>query len=115
MNSDTPSTESSGECKSACGCKAYPFLLFASTTIAAVFCFMYVTKPTNPVASPASAASVVITPPPQESEPVVHTTPPEAKLLPDPSKLPGDSDAPLTANPKDQPDQIHSEPNSPQP
>lgn len=113
MNNDTPSDEKNVEEKPACSCKAYPFLLLASTTIAAVFCFMYVTKPTNPPAIQAPVHAIVSTPP--KIEPAIKTAPPEAKLLPDLSKLPGDEEAPATETPNKELNEIPSEPNSAQP
>ena len=87
--------------------------MLASTTIAAVFCFMYVTKPTNPPAIQAPVPAIVSAPP--KSEPTIKAAPPEAKLLPDPSKLPGDEEAPVTENPNKELNQIPSEPNPAQP
>jgi hypothetical protein len=113
MNNDTPSAETNVEEKPPCSCKAYPFLLLASTTIAAVFCFMYVTKPTNPPAIQAPVHAIVSAP--QKIEPAIKTAPPEAKLLPDPSKLPGDEEAPATEAPNKELNEIPSEPNPAQP
>ena len=88
MNNDPLSAETNVAEKPACACKAYPFLLLASTTVAAVFCFMYVTKPTNPPAIQAPVTAIVSATP--KSESAIKAAPPEAKLLPDTSKLPGD-------------------------
>lgn len=99
MNSDTPSPNK--QAKSACMCKTYPLLLLASTTIAAIFCFMYVTKPTNPAAiespvPPIKSPTATRNPPAEKPEP-------EAKLMPDANKLPGDEPAtfsqPIPAQP----------------
>jgi hypothetical protein len=74
---------------------------------------MYVTKPTNPPAIQAPVPAIVSAPP--KSEPAIKATPPEAKLLPDPSKLPGDEESPVTENPNNELNQIPSEPNPAQP
>jgi hypothetical protein len=113
MNNDLPSAENNAEEKPACACKTYPFLLLASTTVAAVFCFMYVTKPTNPPAIQAPVPAIVSTTP--KSEPAIKATPPETKLLPDTSKLPGDEEAPVTETPNKELNEIPSEPNPAQP
>lgn len=92
MNSDTPSPND--QAKSACMCKTYPLLLLASTTIAAVFCFMYVTKPTNQATVEAPVPSIK-----SSSAPLNHPAEkpqPEAKLLPDANKLPGDEPTTLS-------------------
>jgi hypothetical protein len=113
MSEDTTSAETHAENRPACSCKAYPFLLIASTTIAAVFCFMYVTKPTNP---PAVQAPVAVSASnPQKIEPVEKPASPEAKLLPDTSKLPGDEAAPVTQISNDQLIPTPIEPNPDQP
>jgi hypothetical protein len=113
MKNDPTSAETNVAEKPTCSCKAYPFLLMASTTIAAVFCFMYVTKPTNPPAIQAPVPTIASAPP--KSEPTIKTAPSEAKLLPDPSKLPGDEEAPATETPNKEPNEIPSEPNPAQP
>ena len=113
MNNDPTSPETNVAEKPACSCKAYPFLLMASTTVAAVFCFMYVTKPTNPPAIQAPVPTTVSAPP--KSEPTIKTAQPEAKLLPDPSKLPGDEEAPATETPNNELNEIPSEPNPTEP
>jgi len=86
MNSNTPSPND--QAKSACLCKTYPLLLLASTTIAAIFCFMYVTKPTNPIAIETPVHSIKS--PSAPLNPPAEKPQPEAKLLPDAHKLPGD-------------------------
>ncbi|MFN6016185.1 MAG: hypothetical protein ACK49N_01310 [Verrucomicrobiota bacterium] len=113
MNNDIPSTETNAAEKPACACKAYPFLLIASTTIAAVFCFMYVTKPTGPPAIQAPVPAIISAPP--KSEPATKAAPPEAKLLPDTSKLPGNEATPAAETRNIEPNQIPSEPNPAQP
>lgn len=69
--------------------RVYPWLLFASTTIAATFCLAYITKPVI-VASP----SLDIIAPPVALEVAANSTPPPApaaeKLLPDHGTLPGE-------------------------
>lgn len=64
----------------------YPWLLFASTALAAAFCYAYITKPvvvrkSDPIALPTSTSS----------DPV--STTPETSILPDSSALPGDHPA----------------------
>jgi hypothetical protein len=113
MNNDIPSAETNVAEKPTCACKSYPFLLLASTTIAAVFCFMYVTKPTSPPAIQAPVPAIISAPP--KSEPTIKATPPEAKLLPDTSKLPGDEESPAAETPKNELNEIPSEPNPAQP
>jgi hypothetical protein len=113
MNNDIPSAETNAAEKPACAYKSYPFLLLASTTVAAVFCFMYVTKPTSPPAIQALVPAIVSAPP--KSEPTIKATPPEAKLLPDTSKLPGDEESPVTETPNKEPNEIPSELNPAQP
>lgn len=113
MNNDTPSAETKAAEKPACSCKAYPFLLLASTTIAAVFCFMYVTKPTSPPAIQAPVPAIISALP--KSESAIKAAPPEAKLLPDPSKLPGDEEASATETPNKELNQIPNQPNPAQP
>jgi len=113
MNNEPLSAETNAAEKPACSCKAYPFLLLASTTIAAVFCFMYVTKPTSPPAIQAPVPAIISAPP--KSEPATKAAPPEAKLLPDTSKLPGDEETPAAETPNNELNQIPSEPTPAQP
>lgn len=71
--------------------RAYPFLLFASTAVAATFCVMYITKPFIQ-ASQAGTSQLA-------TQPVfVKTTPPLAKsgLMPDKDRLPGEQPADAT-------------------
>lgn len=70
--------------------RAYPFLLLASTTMAAVFCFMYITKPVIP-----HVPTLVINPgasmPSPPITPVAKSTPPAMpSMLPRTDRLPGD-------------------------
>jgi hypothetical protein len=65
--------------------RAYPWLLVASTGIAAVFCLMYITKPVIMVSQG--------TPPPFEKEPIVAkaiSTASPSTMLPDQNRLPGE-------------------------
>ncbi|KAB2639584.1 MAG: hypothetical protein DVB26_06710 [Verrucomicrobia bacterium] len=76
--------------------RAYPWLLLLSTAVAALFCFMYITKPEFPLAAafaslpPATAAKPPVAPqlPPGSK---AAPAPPLASLLPDVASLPGDS------------------------
>lgn len=92
MIAEAPTPETKTEKKCECTCKSYPFLLLASTTVAAVFCFMYVTKPTTPTAL--QPPTPTIQTPPVKVDPATTSPAPETKLLPDTSKLPGDETAP---------------------
>lgn len=72
----------------------YPWLLFASTAVAATFCLAYVTKPVILAGpSPASAS-----PAPKQvasagtAKPAMATE--KSEILPDPSRLPGDEGRP---------------------
>lgn len=68
--------------------RAYPFLLFASTAIAATFCVMYITKPVIQASQTVS--------PPYATQPVfVKAAPPSAKsgMMPDKDRLPGEKPA----------------------
>jgi hypothetical protein len=98
-------------------------LLLTSTAVAALFCFMYITKPVLPI-EPAS----LINPSPAVAQshpgapeniapPATPTTPnltsseksalPATRMLPDAQRLPGESPAPLVAKPPQ-----HSDPRS---
>jgi hypothetical protein len=88
--------------------RAYPWLLFASTAIAAVFCFMYISKPmltiapaANPIAaSPrpltTSATSTAAADQPALTKPA-NPAPPHTSMLPNTERLPGDAHAPLAS------------------
>lgn len=70
---------------------AYPWLLLVSTTMAAVFCFMYITKPINtlaPTLTVRPTSETLQAPPPVQEDPAKPTS-----LLPDPERLPGDKTA----------------------
>ena len=65
--------------------RAYPWMLFASTAIAALFCLMYITKPVivaAPSASPESAAKAALTVTPKAT--------PQTGLMPSDDRLPGE-------------------------
>jgi hypothetical protein len=70
--------------------RAYPWMLFSSTAVAATFCLAYITKPVIlPNPSPADA--------PVRKEVAANVpapSPVSEKLMPDPARLPGDSKAP---------------------
>jgi hypothetical protein len=79
--------------------RAYPWMLFASTAVAATFCLAYITKPVilanpSPTDSPALKDVAANVPAPAAL--------PE-KLLPDPTRLPGDAKAPEPASALDNP------------
>lgn len=101
--------------------RAYPWLLLLSTAMAAVFCFMYITKPEFPLAAPlgvnplAPAGKPLVVPqkpalaqpltPPDKSATVPAATvaeksiPPITSMLPNAERLPGDSHPPVATNP----------------
>ena len=85
--------------------RVYPLLLFLSTALAAVFCFMYITKPEFPLAPPLGANPLATADKPTEVAATPATTqplttaakstatkpaPPPASMLPDTEHLPGD-------------------------
>jgi len=85
--SPDPDTFSKSNRRTAGGGGAYPWLLFASTAVAATFCLAYITKPViladpNPIEAP-----------PQREVTANATLPVPApeKLLPDAAALPGDT------------------------
>ena len=74
--------------------RAYPFLLLASTSLAGVFCYLYLTKPViaSTAASPAPGPMVTVAKPAvaaAKSQPAAGTKP--AGLLPASDHLPGDT------------------------
>ena len=74
--------------------RVYPWLLAASTSLAAVFCLMYITKPVIQTAAGNSEAPVVT----ESVTPKEVSTPAKASFLPDRNRLPGET-APLAASP----------------
>lgn len=66
---------------------AYPWLLFASTAVAATFCLAYITKPVI-IAGPSLSS-----PSPGLKE-VASSGAAQTKILPDPNRLPGDGGRP---------------------
>jgi len=93
-NSKRPITEQPGYTL------AYPWLLLVSTTMAAVFCFMYITKPMNTL-----APSLTVRPTTEPAQAPSAGKENEVKpsgLLPDPERLPGDGGSP-TAQKRDHP------------
>ncbi len=94
--------------------RAYPFLLLASTGVAALFCMLYLTKPVS-MSAPATMQALAVekptsitTTPPSTS--MVDSSQPDLLLLPDAAILPGES----AANPKtdliDKPSKLPSSP-----
>ena len=104
--------------------RAYPLLLLASTATAALFCFMYITKPVippaptlspNPLAAPTTTTTPLAAPekpgttqPPagpanttsaQPPAAAATAAPPAPSMLPDTERLPGDTGANLAAKP----------------
>lgn len=84
----------------------YPWLLFASTTIAAGFCLLYITKPvivTSPSPSPiysSTPATIAATPIPTITPTTIAATPiPATSLLPGQNRLPGEPAA-IEASPE---------------
>jgi hypothetical protein len=68
--------------------RAYPWLLFTSTAIAALFCLLYITKPvivssSTPVAAPAKLTPAI------PNKPATHTA-----LMPSSERLPGELNPP---------------------
>lgn len=101
--------------------RAYPWLLLLSTAMAAVFCFMYITKPEFPLVAPlgvnpmASAGKPLVVPEkPAIAQPLTvpdkattappttapdQATPPVASMLPNAERLPGDAHPAIATNP----------------
>lgn len=73
--------------------RVYPWLLFASTAIAGVFCFMYITKPF--IQASQTATPIFVTPAPVSKS---ITPPAKSSLMPDKNRLPGDKSTPGSAN-----------------
>ena len=82
------------------GQRAYPWLLSASTAVAAVFCLLYITKP---VIAPASSASPI---PPSKPPLAMMAGVPSSRvgMMPSSDRLPGEQHAaavnPLPADPR---------------
>jgi hypothetical protein len=80
----------------------YPLLLLASTTLAAAFCYLYISKPVilapaPPANSVSRQPTVQITPPAAVSPPqVAARATPTAGLVPNADQLPGDGHAAAT-------------------
>ncbi len=85
--------------------RAYPWLLLLSTAIAALFCFMYVTKSESPLAAPLashpsiSAAKPQIPPAVQPAPVPALNAAPLGSLLPNTPCLPGDTHSSVAATP----------------
>lgn len=101
--------------------RAYPLLLLLSTAMAVVFCYMYVTKPEFQLAvplggTPLPAPDKPLIPPenPATALPLTAAdkpasppsaavpepgTPPLASMLPNPQRLPGDTETPVATKP----------------
>ncbi len=80
--------------------RAYPWLLSASTAVAALFCLLYITKPVivPPIAgSSSSAQPVTIQPSTQTGSPILASGPlnalPQPGLMPQADRLPGETTA----------------------
>lgn len=84
--------------------RAYPFLLIASTAIASVFCYMYMTKPVvsiaaeTPATAPGSDTPAKTTAPGKDK-----TSSSAAALLPGKDRLPGDPSIAPLVTPKELP------------
>lgn len=82
--------------------RAYPWMLIASTGLAAVFCVLYLTKPVivtggSATAAPAAASPVVSLP---QTTPAAVIPKTESRVLPDAKSLPGDSARPEATDPR---------------
>ncbi|MES2657467.1 MAG: hypothetical protein V4689_02555 [Verrucomicrobiota bacterium] len=83
----TPSYSTANRRASTCSAqRAYPWLLFASTGIAGMFCLMYITKPVI-LASQGEMRSY----PGSQASTDVAATPVKSTLLPDQNRLPGEN------------------------
>jgi hypothetical protein len=79
------------------GAGAYPFLLLLSTTVAGLFCYLYLTKPV--IVETAAAPAVVSPPAPVEPKPALPVVaPPVAATLP-PAPVVQDKSTPVPAPP----------------
>lgn len=97
----TPNTEFSKANRRASTCpvqRAYPWLLSASTAVAALFCLLYITKPVivPPIAGASSLSlPVTIQPSTPATSPALASSPlnglPQPGLMPQPDRLPGES------------------------
>ncbi|MES2474143.1 MAG: hypothetical protein V4640_00085 [Verrucomicrobiota bacterium] len=79
------------------GQRAYPWLLAASTGLAAAFCLMYLTKPV--IQAPSAAAAESSSREKVASSVSTETAPAKASFLPDKNQLPGETTSPATASP----------------
>lgn len=100
LNPTPGSFSTANRCTGSCQIqRVYPWLLFASTAVAATFCLAYITKPVI-LADPTPTDA------PTHKEVAANVPSPALvpeKLLPDPSSLPGDNQHPLTGSPGDRP------------
>lgn len=72
--------------------RAYPFLLLASTGLAGVFCYLYLTKPVIATAAPTPAPGPMVTvTKPTTDHPQSATAAKPGGLLPASDRLPGDT------------------------
>ncbi len=76
--------------------RLYPWLLCASTGIAATFCIMYITKPVIVAAPEASSVSPVTAPMEKQVPPPSSASTPKNSLMPSGSQLPGEKVTPPT-------------------
>jgi hypothetical protein len=83
--------------------RAYPALLIASTCLAGVFCYLYLTKPVivQAAADTPPPPAAVSTPPARQTsdKPAPIRTQPATAMLPAADHLPGDSKAPAAGAP----------------
>ena len=88
--------------------RAYPWLLLASTSVSAIFCFMYITKPVFPVTPSLTIKPVAAQPRLTPDQPATQpATQPALSLLPSARQLPGDTQAPRPAANPPQRDNPH--------
>lgn len=71
---------------------AYPWLLFASTAVAATFCLAYITKPVILTGPPPASPPAELKEAASSGQPVQAMT--HEKIMPDPSRLPGEDGRP---------------------
>lgn len=84
-----PSQHSQAACATQ---RSYPFLLLASTGVAALFCFLYVTKPVSMTPNMAISSPPEVKPPLQDVTPAVQASADtEPSLYPNADVLPGEA------------------------
>jgi len=80
--------------------RAYPWLLIASTALAAVFCGLYLNKPVVMAGPGPGPAATAISPAPPAPAMIAAAPKPADSLLPHGGHLPGDSAKPQATDPK---------------